>query len=217
MIPSLKVFRQGIDVASADNMNTWIQAGALAAQLRSITGLPGMTVMCNGINVVNDGFGGFFYWNADSTEPDDNENFIVPDGTFQGAWWRLSLQTEGPSAPDIFDSDVAILGFLSVSLQNNITATGTTQATAFALTANINIVTTTPAGSGVILPAVNKGGFPLAPGTSVKVYNRGANLLNIYPPVGHQIAIAPVNIPVNMVAAGVAIYDYVGGTQWYVS
>lgn len=217
MIPSLKVFRQGIDVASADNMNTWMQGGALAAGLRTITGLPGMVVMCSGINVVNDGFGGFFYWNAGSTEDDDNENFIVPYGTFSGAWWRLSLLTQGPGTPTIINTDVTILGFLAVSAASNIAAAGTTQATAFPLAANMNGVTTTPAGSGVLLPALDKASFPLAAGTTVKVYNRGANTLNVYPPAGMQINSQGANTAVQLISSGVGTYDYIGGTQWYVS
>jgi hypothetical protein len=61
-----------------------------------------------------------------------------------------------------------------------VAAAGTTQATATALGADINFVTTVGAGSGVILPAMNGG-------DSMEVYNAGANALLLYPPVGGQI------------------------------
>lgn len=99
-IPSLTVQIQGISVVSADNMNTWVQGGALAADMRTITGLPGMTILAVGMNTINDGEGGLFYWNGASTETDDNLNYIVPHGTFQGAWWRLDLETGSTAVVD---------------------------------------------------------------------------------------------------------------------
>jgi hypothetical protein len=66
------------------------------------------------------------------------------------------------------------------TVANTLTATGTTQATALALPADINRFTTVPASSGALLPAMN-------PGDSVQVFNAGANALLIYPPVGGAI------------------------------
>ncbi len=63
---------------------------------------------------------------------------------------------------------------------NTLTAAGSTQATALALPADINNVTTVAASTGVILPAMN-------PGDDVIVRNGGANALLIYPPVGGAI------------------------------
>lgn len=229
MIPALAVQIQGQSVVTADNMNTWVQGGALANDMRTLTGLPGMTILAAGINTVNDGLGGLFFWNATSNEPDDNLDFIVPHGTFQGAWWRLTLVVSGANGGPagnfgtltvtgqaLFQSDVQINGILSVS-SAIVAAAGTTQATATQLGANINAVTTVGAGSGVILPSINLGGFPLKAGTSIKVYNRGANVLSVYPPLGQQIETAGVNAPLAIFNGGVAIYDYLGSNQWYVS
>lgn len=63
---------------------------------------------------------------------------------------------------------------------NGLTATGTTQATALQLQADVNRFTTVAASSGAILPAMN-------PGDSCVVFNGGANALLVYPPVGGTI------------------------------
>lgn len=66
------------------------------------------------------------------------------------------------------------------TVANGLTATGASQATALALGADINYVTTAAASTGVILPAMN-------PGDSLNVYNKGANALLVYPPTGAVI------------------------------
>ena len=50
-----------------------------------------------------------------------------------------------------------------------------------------NLITTTPAGSGVILPASIAGGMSsgVAIGSTCKVRNNGANNLKIYPPAAN--------------------------------
>lgn len=66
------------------------------------------------------------------------------------------------------------------TVANNLTAAGTTQATAVALAADQNRFTTVGASSGAILPAMN-------PGDEMSVINTGASALSLYPPVGAQI------------------------------
>lgn len=61
-----------------------------------------------------------------------------------------------------------------------LTATGTTNADALALSAVINNVTTTAASTGVKLP-------PFESGSAVFVANQGANALLVYPPASGQI------------------------------
>lgn len=65
-------------------------------------------------------------------------------------------------------------------------AAGTTQATALALSSAVNLVTTVAAGAGVRLPLAQ-------PGDEVLVYNGGASVLTVYPPVGHSIGTAATN------------------------
>lgn len=66
------------------------------------------------------------------------------------------------------------------TVANTQTATGSTQATALALPADITRFTTVAASTGTILPAMN-------PGDYVEIYNGGANALSVYPPVGGAI------------------------------
>lgn len=72
-----------------------------------------------------------------------------------------------------------------------LTAAGTTQGTALQLSSAVNRVTTVAANSGVLLPLAQ-------PGDEVLVYNGGANVLTVYPPVGHTIGTQSAN-------AGVAV------------
>lgn len=82
----------------------------------------------------------------------------------------------GPAQAQAIVGDVA----------NNLTAAGTTQANALALSAVNNIVTTTAASTGVRLPATN-------PGDSVTVANLGANALLVYPVVGGAVQSGATN------------------------
>jgi len=66
------------------------------------------------------------------------------------------------------------------TVANNLTATGSTQATALALPADICKFTTVAASTGAIIPPSN-------PTDSGTVYNGGANALSLYPPVGGTI------------------------------
>src|SRR5581483_7821545 len=92
-IPANAAQIQGQGAVSADNLNTMVQLCTTAAQLRSIIGLPNMTVYLLGTNGVDDGTAGSFYWNASSAAPDDGLNTIVPNGSAQGAWIRVNQYT----------------------------------------------------------------------------------------------------------------------------
>lgn len=63
---------------------------------------------------------------------------------------------------------------------SGLTAAGNSQATALALPADYNQFTTVAASTGTILPAMN-------PGDEVTIFNKGANALSVYPPVGGAI------------------------------
>ena len=67
----------------------------------------------------------------------------------------------------------AVLGAVATGL----TAAGSTQGTALALAAEVNVVGTTAASTGVLLP-------PSEAGDIVEVYNQGANALAVYPLTG---------------------------------
>lgn len=63
---------------------------------------------------------------------------------------------------------------------NNLTATGSSQATALPLPADICKFTTVASSTGAIIPAAN-------PADSGTVFNGGVSALSLYPPVGGKI------------------------------
>jgi len=87
--PALNVYLNGPVAVTADNFNTFMQTANVASDLRAFIGTTGQTVQLRGINTINDGFGGSFYWNASSTATDNNSTAIVPLGAKPGAWLRL--------------------------------------------------------------------------------------------------------------------------------
>lgn len=88
--PSLTVYQNGQGSVSADQLNTFMQTCATAAQLRNFVGISGVYVNLAGITAVNDGGQGTFFWNATAISPtDDNENIIVPPAASMGCWQRL--------------------------------------------------------------------------------------------------------------------------------
>jgi hypothetical protein len=95
------------------------------------------------------------------------------------------------------------------SSTNSITAAGTTQGTATALTTDYNVVTTTASGTGVVLPAGTAG-------RCISVVNRGANTLNIYPAVGGQIDALGTNIATTLVTNATLVLQSISATQWYI-
>jgi hypothetical protein len=88
--PALFVSANGVGVLSDSNLNSLMQTGALAANLRAFTGLQGMTVWLIGISSPSDGGQGMFMYSSAATAADDNENVIAPSGALQGRWLRQS-------------------------------------------------------------------------------------------------------------------------------
>ena len=86
------------------------------------------------------------------------------------------VQTKMTVSPAINGVQLQNNALLYFTNNTNITATGTTLATAFTLTNQYNIVTFTyPGGSGVSLPT------PGAAGTDITIINKGTNSLSVYP------------------------------------
>lgn len=100
----------------------------------------------------------------------------------------------------IIGTPEGVVNQISGDLQDNITATGTTQADAFPLNAVYSIVTTAAASTGVKLMASE-------PSAEVFVRNLGANTLNVYPPVGGNFNGGTTNAPVTIAA---------GAFQWFI-
>jgi hypothetical protein len=106
-------------------------------------------------------------------------------------------------------SALGLPGVLAQSLggltANTLTAAGSTQATALALPADINFVTTAAAGTGVILPASSSG-------DSFVVRNGGANACLIYPPVGGTINALAANAGYSVAAGSTGLVWFVNAT-----
>lgn len=90
-----------------------------------------------------------------------------------------------------------------------LTAAGSSQSDALALTANVNEVTTTASGTGVKLPTA-------VAGLEVTVINQGANLLLVYPASGAAIGSLPANIPQWIRAGSRLSFVATASGQWYV-
>lgn len=67
------------------------------------------------------------------------------------------------------------------SIDDGLTATGSTHADALQLVSTMNVITTAASGTGVLLPSV------VAPGAKVYVINGGANVLTVYPAPGGKV------------------------------
>ena len=89
---------------------------------------------------------------------------------------------------------------LSNKVANNLTATGSTQATSLALNQDWNEVLTVPVGSGVNL-------LPLLPGQSQTVYNGDGNPLKVYPAVGFAIDALGVNVAYTLAAGKTQVFS----------
>jgi hypothetical protein len=105
-------------------------------------------------------------------------------------------------------NQLQMFGVTTAWVAASVTAAGTTQATATLLAKQMNIVTTVPSGSGVIVPA-----SPL--NVPFQIANRGADTLLIYPPVGAQLETNAVNAPVSLAAGSAVHVVMVSETQGY--
>lgn len=97
------------------------------------------------------------------------------------------------------------------SIANGLTAAGSTQGTAAALPADINVFSTVAASTGAILPA------SLAPADEITVANNGANALLVYPPVGAAIGTAGTNTGVSVAAGKIGVFTRISNTLFIAS
>ena len=82
-----------------------------------------------------------------------------------------------------------------VNNNNAVSAAGTTQGTATALTVDYNVITTAAASSGVVLPTATAG-------RRIVIVNKGANTLSIYPATGGTIDALSANAAIQIAANG---------------
>jgi hypothetical protein len=101
-------------------------------------------------------------------------------------------------------------GTLSVTADSyaaTVSAAGTTQGTATALTSDTNVVTTVGANSGVILASGRT--------KPQRVLNRGANALKVYPQTSAQIEALGSNAAATVNVGQAVTFLPVSSTQWY--
>lgn len=98
-----------------------------------------------------------------------------------------------------------LTGHIRFTRNFGVSAAGTVQGDATAITAQMAVVTTVASGAGVILPATGP----------VWIRNNGANTLKIYPPVGDNINALSANTAATLTVGGSVIIETDNGTQWY--
>jgi hypothetical protein len=99
-------------------------------------------------------------------------------------------------------------GFVAYGVSSAVSAAGSTQATATALTRPINNITTVPASSGVILPTAT-------PGMRVMVRNATGTTVRVYPNSGAQINTLGTNVQLNLETLANIEFVAFTATQWY--
>lgn len=93
-------------------------------ELRKASGKESVVINILGQNTINDGGGGFFYWDPTSTLPDDGIDVVQKSGSIvAGRWIRLSsassLPTETLDLIKEIEKDVNILSSNSILIKNS--------------------------------------------------------------------------------------------------
>ncbi len=118
-----------------------------------------------------------------------------------------------PLVPDASNNlsglnNLTLTGLFTESAADALTAAGTTQGTALALTKELNRFTTVGALSGATLPAA-------APGLTIIVINSGANPLQVYGAGTDTIDDVATATGVSQMVGSVAIYACTVAGKWY--
>ena len=130
--------------------------------------------------------------------------------TFATALANAVLTTNGSNVPSLsttLPSGLTIPNSYR-SYASTVSAAGSNQGTATALTNEINTLTTVTAGQGVVLPTA-------VAGLTIIVINKGANTVNIYPATGAAIDSLGANAAITLVSSGWIQFNAVSATQWY--
>lgn len=115
---------------------------------------------------------------------------------------------------NIINTDITVqdmnAGSISVNTSENLTASGTDLGSALGLTGQFNVVTTVDANTGV---RVQTGRV----GEAIKIYNRGANTLNVYPDSStSQIETLSAGSPITLATNSSMILTKTSNTMWRV-
>ena len=98
---------------------------------------------------------------------------------------------------------------------DNLTATGTNQATAYVLTLDdAHVFRTVGSGTGAVFQYLNGDRLVYAPGDNVTITNFGANTISIYPATGGKIENGSTNAPFTFAANQSAFFQSIDGLNW---
>ncbi len=104
--------------------------------------------------------------------------------------------------------NITTTGYAFVSVGTGISAAGTVQGNATAITKQINVVSTVGSGTGVVLPTA-------VAGMTIYITNTTANSLLVYPASGAAINTLSTNIALTQAANSTIHYIAPTSTQWY--
>lgn len=160
----------------------------------------GITLRSSGTNKPS------IYWNDGTNDLGgirfNGSNMQIGIGAFTS-----KIDINGSSGVVSINDDLTISGFTQYSATSGITAAGSTQGTATALTTTINKIDTASSNTGVVLPN--------ATGSTFIVINDGANAVKVYPPSGGQIDYLGTNNALEMPAGSRIMFVQTGSTPRY--
>ena len=105
-------------------------------------------------------------------------------------------------------SYIANTGYFVRSVSASVSAAGTVQGNATALTTEFNRVSTVTSGSGVVLPSATAG-------MAIAIVNSSANSLLVYPATGAAINSLSTNVGYSHQTLATLQYIAISSTQWY--
>jgi len=105
-------------------------------------------------------------------------------------------------------SYIANTGYFVRSVSASVSAAGTVQGNATALTTEFNRVSTVTSGSGVVLPSATAG-------MAIAIVNSSANSLLVYPATGAAINSLSTNVGYSHETLATLQYIAISNTQWY--
>ena len=105
-------------------------------------------------------------------------------------------------------SYIANTGYFVRSVSASVSAAGTVQGNATALTTEFNRVSTVTSGSGVLLPSATAG-------MAIAIVNSSANSLLVYPATGAAINSLSTNVGYSHETLATLQYIAISSTQWY--
>jgi len=119
-----------------------------------------------------------------------------------------TLTSLGSSGNITAPNFIANTGFFMSSVNAAVSAAGTVQGNATALTRQVNVTSTVASGAGVVLPTA-------VAGMRITLINTAANACLVYPASGGQINALGTNASYSLPAGGRLDYQAVSATQWY--